>query len=167
MTQKWGPEMAYASGITFHSKYQESIFEVIYYDRGYFVDFARGLFEKCGHFTIIKNTNGQDKIQTLFTFENKPNAQIFGNLLKFEIGIIPKIYEHNGFKLHYGEKESIALFDYLYLESADNEHTKVMKEWLKYKGISHTYFTFCEMCKCRYIRMHPGDKICKKCRKKT
>ncbi len=167
MTQTWSQNDAYITGYEFESKYQEPIFEKIYYERDFFNEFARGLFERYGRFNVIYTAYGQDRIQTVFTFENKPNAQIFGNILKTELGIIPKIYENNGFILHYGEKESIALYDYLYLEKPTSSHTIVMKEWLQYKGIANSYYTYCGICKQRYIRMHPGDKVCKKCRKKT
>ncbi len=167
MTNTGSKKTAFYTGYTFDSNYQESVFEHFFYETQFFKYFAKGIFEQNGRFIRTSHSKEPDRIVTHIMFSNKPNAQIFGDLLKKEIGIIPKIYQvDNQFCIHYGSKESIALYDYFeYYDDIHSEPYKIMFEWLVYKGIQNTYYALCNKCNQRYIRMHPGDKICKKCRK--
>lgn len=142
---------------------------------GFYRDFVRGYFDGDGcisryHAACKARPNAPDNTRIFFVCKIRNNLEVLGDGLKSDIGIIPKIYTlDESWRLQYGGKEVIALYDYMYNDINDGfyleEKKTVFDEWLKYKGIENTYFTYCDKCKSRYVRMHPGDKICKKCRK--
>lgn len=149
--------------------YNLPVFDIAF-EKGYFRDFVRGYFDGDGCVSTYKQKKGRttDNIRVFFVCKCRGNLESLGRLLKKEIGIIPKIYPLNeSFRLQYGGKEVVKLYDYLYndLNSFTLESKmKVFINWLEYKGMSNTYFAHCKKCGSRFIRNHPGIKVCDSCK---
>lgn len=165
-------EMGIIPNKTYH---QLSTFSVAK-NRGFYRDFVRGYFDGDGCISRYKaacknRPNAPDNVRVFFVCKVRNNLEVLGDILKEEIGIIPKIYQlDESWRLQYGGKECIALYDYMYYDCEEfylEDKKEVFDKWLEYKGIKDTYISNCEQCGGRYVRMHPGNKVCKICRKKN
>lgn len=134
--------------------------------------FILGLFDGDGSVWI----NGSNMIlNTSITSYSKDFLQIIGNVLKDEIGTIPKIYKDNRsnghvFNLRFATKESLGLYHYFYDDSNNfvlARKKKKFEEWLlSYKKDINWGLCECKLCGSKFIKFHDKSKRCWPCRRK-
>jgi hypothetical protein len=136
----------------------------------YLRDFTRGYFDGdgCVNYIWNKDRPGYHGIHTSFACHDRNFLVILGNLLKKEIGIIPKIYPNrNSWSLNYGGRESICLYDWMY-DTPDpiflTRKRVKFEEWLENRGQMHTYKRKCKKCSTPFVRISGLGTLCKACK---
>lgn len=132
----------------------------------------RGIFDGDGSvWTFNQGKNFGLGIRSCFTGGCRNFMVQIGELLQNRIGIIPKIYEascgNNNWRLAYGSRESIALYDFMYSGNISLYHVgkrQIFKDWLTYKGIED-YKAKCSNCGCEYVRLRRERNWCNDCYK--
>jgi len=133
--------------------------------------FLLGLFDGDGSVWINRNTMN---LLTSITSYSKSFLQIIGNILKDEIGTIPKIYgnyepSHSAYSLTYATKESLGLYHYFY-DNNKNFYLQRKKdkfeEWLlNYKKDINWGICTCKICNNRFVKFHDKSSRCWNCRR--
>jgi hypothetical protein len=133
----------------------------------------RGIFDGDG--SVWQYDQGKNfgfGIRTTFTGGCKNFLVQIGDLLKDKLGIIPKIYEascgNDNWRLQYGARESIALYDYMYQNKNmilyHINRKKIFEDWLSYKGILN-YKAKCLKCGHDFVRIRREKNFCNTCYK--
>lgn len=127
--------------------------------------FLRGVFDGDGSAFLLNRKEGK-VLGTKFCGASKAFIEEIGNVLKNEIGLIPKIYEdkENFWTLKYGATESFALLKYLY---EDCEYfLKRKKDILGEAFILNAgnRVAKCKRCGEKIVRVSNRQKWCKECK---
>lgn len=136
-------------------------------DKNNFKYFARGYFDGDGCVSIRKDRNSNPWLQVQIVNKMKYNLQEFGNILKNELGLIPKIYSHEGsYRLQYGHLESLSLYWYMYdnISFRLKRKQNVFENWLKNRNQENYSRRKCEKCNKIYSVLHDKSRICHKCK---
>lgn len=137
--------------------------------------FIRGYFEGDG--SIRVNINGKYKaLRTYICSSNKDILTDIGDILKYDINLIPKIYKEKTkagydccYKLSYGSKESYALCRYMYQDIEDNMYLnrkyEIYKNSLENKiGIC---VKKCSKCNKELVDVNGNTRYCTECKKQV
>ncbi|OXB94766.1 LAGLIDADG family homing endonuclease [Parageobacillus galactosidasius] len=132
-------------------------------------DFIRGFFDGDGSVRINNKKNNRKQLTSFFGSICKPFLEKLGQVLRDEIELIPKIYEDTpGFyKLHYGGKESHALYRYMYKDATIylNRKKEKFEEAIEIKaGIG---LAKCKRCGEEIVRTSNRQKWCADCKKEV
>jgi hypothetical protein len=139
---------------------------------GYEDALIRGIFDGDGSvWTFNQGKNFGFGLRSCFTGGCRNFMVQIGKLLQNRIGIIPKIYEvgcgNDNWRLAYGSRESIALYDFMYKDNISLYHIgkrKIFKDWLIYKGIED-YKAKCSNCGNEFVRLRRERNWCNDCYK--
>lgn len=138
----------------------------------YLPEFVRGFFDGDGcvcTYTDQKNRPGYVGLRTFFICHDRNFLKILGDLLRQHVGIIPKIYPvSDSWRLQYGGRESIALYDWMYASDPDiclRRKKTVFETWLSERGIADSYKRQCRRCSMPFVRISGLNYLCNDCKK--
>jgi intein/homing endonuclease len=138
-------------------------------DKKYFKYFTRGYFDGDGCISLRNDKSGS-WLQVQIVNKLKENLQSFGNILKEELGIIPKIYNHEEcYRLQYSHLESLSIFWYMYDNNAFylSRKKEVFENWLKNRNQENYGRRKCDICNNIYSLLHDKSRICHSCKQKV
>jgi hypothetical protein len=137
-------------------------------DINYFHDFVRGFFDGDGNIYRTKDQN--NTLHLTFVGKLKENLQSLGNILKDELGLIPKIYTHHEtcYRLRYCLFESLSLYHWMYNSPSFFLKRKkdTFEQWLTDRNQKNFGRRICEVCKNEYSVLHDKSHVCHKCKTK-
>jgi intein/homing endonuclease len=108
-------------------------------------DFVRGYFDGDGSAFLLARKKESNLLGTSFASASKIFLEQIGDILKEDIGLVPKIYKYifkndkwaDSYKLRYGALESVALYHYMYNHNPEiflNRKKIIFEQWISERG---------------------------------
>ncbi len=133
-------------------------------------DLIRGYFDGDGSAWIYNQTKkGLKGLRTTFASGSRLLLEDVGALLKDELFLIPKIYlysDKRNFRLQYGMRESLCLYDWMYSDNDTlylKEKKNVFEDIIDIKGIRHIFKAKCKICNDVFVRTRRERNVCNHC----